>query len=147
MINDHVGWCAKVVDAPVRPPCIFGDVEGCIPPGTYESSDPFKVKFAKIANAPFVSHQWCFTHRTYCPLFEMESDFETAGLPCTDQSRAGKRLFEEGPTASVFCCHAKRHIELQTPVILLENVQVRVAKTFPGGSYLRHFTTVAIRQF
>ena len=97
-----------------------------------------------------MSHQWCFSHRKLCPLFETRTDFETAGLPCTDQSRAGKRLFEEGPTASVFCCHAKRHIELQTPLILLENVQVRlwgVPNIFPIGSRHVILTNVIIGHF
>ena len=67
----------------------------------------------------------CFTCNKPCPLFGLraESHFEMAGLPCTDQSRAGKQQFEEGPTGSVFITHSKRHIEMRTPLILLENVQ------------------------
>ncbi|CAK9089666.1 unnamed protein product [Durusdinium trenchii] len=48
---------------------------------------------------------------------------EVAGLPCTDQSAAGNRLYQEGPTAKVFLAHAKRHIEKETPLLILENVQ------------------------
>ena len=53
------------------------------------------------------------------------ADFEVAGLPCTDQSRAGKRLFHNGPTAPVFMAHAKIHLAKQTPLVLLENVPDR----------------------
>ena len=54
---------------------------------------------------------------------QVESDVEVAGLPCVDQSKCGKQLKEQGPTAMVFLSHAKLHIEKQTPLILLENVQ------------------------
>ena len=123
LIIDHHQWCCRVLNTQTKLPCIFGDVEGCIPPGTYNATDPFKLKFHKIANSDFVSHQWCYAHHQMCPLFKTQLDFETAGLPCTDSSRAGNRQFENGPTAGVFVCHGKRHIELATPLILLENVQ------------------------
>lgn len=109
----------------MRAPCVFGDVEGCIPPGSYDPKDCFMQKFHSIARADLVSHNHCYTHNGQCPLFEKRKtgQLETAGLPCIDQSKAGNRLFEEGPTSTVFAAHAKRHIELETWAILLENVQ------------------------
>lgn len=64
-----------------------------------------------------------------CPLFATTPDFEVAGLPCIDQSMAGQKKYEEGKTGTVFCCHAKRHVELETPLILMENVQARLPET------------------
>ncbi len=72
-----------------------------------------------------MSHQHCYTHNCFCPLFgeDADSELEVAGLPCTDQSRSGKRLYEEGPTMIAFMAHAKRHIEKKTALIIIENVQ------------------------
>ena len=127
MIIDHVEWCGSVLGTVIQRPCVFEDVEGCIDKGVYKKDDPFRVKFVKIAKADLLSHQACKTHNKLCPLFgpKAQSDIETAGLPCVDSSKAGKKLYEEGRTGSVFCCHAKRHIEKETPLILLENVQDR----------------------
>lgn len=125
LIRDHVEWCAAVLGTVLPLPCLFEDVEGCVPPNSYNKDDPYMVKYRAIAAADLLSHGKCLFHGKQCPLFgpAAAADWETAGLPCTDQSRAGLRRFEHGPTASVFICHAKRHIELETPVILLENVQ------------------------
>ena len=128
LILDHAGWCesAKKESAPF--PCVFGDIEGCVPPGHYEPEDPFVVKTYKLEQAPLLTHQFCKTHQRNCALLgpSAESQWGTAGLPCPDQSRAGLRRYEEGPTAPVFICHAKRHVEKRTPMILLENVQDRL---------------------
>lgn len=51
------------------------------------------------------------------------SDLETAGLPCPDMSFAGKRQQENGKTVGAFLTHAKRHVELQTPIIAVENTK------------------------
>ena len=127
MLVDHIVWCGEVLGTSIRTPCIFGDVEGCIPEGVYNKTDSFMAKYRDIENSDLLSHQHCYTHNRYCPIFgpEANSDFETAGLPCVDMSRAGKRLKENGRTASVFITHAKRHCEKRTPVILLENAQAR----------------------
>ena len=37
-------------------------------------------------------------------------------------SPCGRRMYEEGQTSSVFACHAKLHIALQTPMLIIENV-------------------------
>lgn len=49
---------------------------------------------------------------------------ETAGLPCVDYSKAGLEEREHGSTNKVFVSHAKRHVELETPVVVLENAWV-----------------------
>ena len=133
MIVDHMEWCRAVLGTrPVHRPCMFGDLEGCIDRGVYNPEDPCKVKFCKIAAAQLRTHQHCYTHGKLCPLFteDTASDLETAGLPCTDSSKAGLQQFEEGPTFGVFACHAKRHIQKGTRVILLENVQARPSSNF-----------------
>ncbi|CAE8599354.1 unnamed protein product [Polarella glacialis] len=75
-----------------------------------------------------------------CPLFvrAVETNLETAGLPCTDQSRAGNQLYEQGPTAVVFIAHAKRHIQKRTPFIIIENVQelrIGIIRMLYGAHY------------
>ena len=52
----------------------------------------------------------------------MNSDMDTSGLPCQDQSIVGKQLFEDGPTIVVFIAHAKYHIERKTRILVIENV-------------------------
>ena len=122
-------WCAKCTGRTARHPCLFGDLRGCIPKNVLETAEMgdhcFVQKVHLIAHAPFQTSQWCHTHHRCCPLFgpETAAQWETAGLPCPDHSKAGKHLAEEGPTSSVFICHAKRHIEKKTPMILIENVQ------------------------
>ena len=133
MIIDHIEWCKSVLGtAAVQRPCIFGDLEGCIDKDVYNPEDPCKLKFCKIASAKLRSHQYCFMHDKLCPLFTdaTASGLETAGLPCTDSSKAGLKQFEEGPTFGVFACHAKRHIQKGTKVILLENVQAHPSSNF-----------------
>ena len=127
LIRDHMLWCATVTQRRCRGYCLFNDVQDVIPAGTFDEEDTFIAKAQKIASAPLYCTQYCLQHQRMCPLFgpATEAHWETAGLPCPDQSRAGLRRFEQGPTAAVFCCHAKRHIEKQTPMILLENVQDR----------------------
>ena len=48
-----------------------------------------------------------------------------AGLPCWDMSLAGKRLQENGVTVGCFLTHAKRHVELETPLVIVENTKDR----------------------
>ena len=77
-----------------------------------------------ISSADFRRTQFCYSCSKECDIFQpkMESQLEVAGLPCTDQSRAGKQAFEEGVTAPVFIAHAKLHINRRTPLVVLENV-------------------------
>ena len=95
-----------------------------------DPEDPFFLKFYKVDSADFYKTQHCKTHKRECLLFPEhqgeKSDLETAGLPCWDMSLAGKRLQENGRTVGTFLCHAKRHIELMTPIIIVENTKDRI---------------------
>ena len=88
-------------------------------------------KFSLVDDANFRCKQFCHTHKKQCPLFgpSTEAQLEVAGLPCWDMSRAGRQMKEEGPTAGVFLCHAKRHAEKRTPMIIIENTKALHAKT------------------
>lgn len=125
LIVDHLSWCHEVVGETFAPPCVFGDLRGCLPEKSYHQEDPHFKQIYDINRSKLVKNQWCYTCGKLCPLFgpEASSQFETAGLPCTDSSNAGKRKYEKGPTCSVFCAHAKRHVEKATPIVLIENVQ------------------------
>ena len=124
-LQDNLRWCQQAMNSSCRPPCLFGDVQGCIPEASFSKTGLFMPRFHQVAQAPLLTHQFCYTHNRECEILgaRAASDWETAGLPCVDFSQAGKRQRENGPTATVFACHAKRHIHLETPVILLENVQ------------------------
>ena len=125
LIVDHLQWCQQVVEKSYPTPCIFGDLLGCLPPGSFNPMDPFHKKLIQIDRAPFLPKQHCYSCNRLCPLFGVasSSDLEVAGLPCTDASNAGQRRFENGPSGAVFIAHAKQHIEQKTPIIVLENVQ------------------------
>ena len=112
---------------PMPLPCIFSDVEGCIPAGTYQADMSFAWKLYFVSSSPFQRYQMCRTHNCMCSQFPaVSADLDVSGLPCPDFSRAGARHYEQGITNTVFMCHAKRHIELQTPLIIIENVEDRV---------------------
>ena len=49
-----------------------------------------------------------------------EIDVAVSGLPCTDMSRAGKRLKRHGPTAPVYMTHAKYCNESGVKLVILE---------------------------
>ena len=90
----------------------------------------FMEKVVRANRCPLRQHTWCYTHNGFCPLFGsgVAADIEVAGLPCIDFSKAGKRLGPEGPHSKVFVAHAKRHVEMATPVIVIENVWDRGSK-------------------
>ena len=82
-----------------------------------------------IDKAKLFDGQYCFQHGRVCSIFgphAKKPDYDISGLPCPDFSKAGKRQGSEGKTSSVFACHAKMHIQLQTPLLVIENVQERV---------------------
>ena len=125
LIVDHFAWVRRATGAACRSPCMFGDLGDCVPRGTYSSDDSFLQKLEKVDAARFFKRQYCYTHNAFCDLFgpSAQADLEVAGLPCWDMSLSGKRLQEKGRTAGVFLCHAKRQVEKQTPLILIENTK------------------------
>ncbi|CAJ1447231.1 unnamed protein product, partial [Effrenium voratum] len=56
LIRDHVEWCAAVLGTVLPLPCLFEDVEGCVPPNSYNKDDPYMVKYRAIAAAGLLSH-------------------------------------------------------------------------------------------
>ncbi|CAE7032787.1 unnamed protein product [Symbiodinium sp. CCMP2592] len=119
-------------------PCVFTDITDIVPKGSWNSEDPFEQKACDIDRAPFFLKARCVTHGRLCPLFAVNSDLDVAGLPCVDYSKSGKGRREEGPTAPVFCCHAKLHVEKATPLLIIENVQelsMEMIYRLYGGHY------------
>ncbi|CAE7248679.1 unnamed protein product [Symbiodinium sp. CCMP2456] len=79
-----------------------------------------------VDRSDFCAGQYCYQHGKVCSIlggFAKKPDYDVSGLPCPDFSRAGRRRGREGPTATVFACHAKLHIHLGTPLLVIENVQ------------------------
>ena len=66
------------------------------------------------------------------------SDIETAGLPCWDMSYAGQRRQEDGRTVGAFLTHAKRHVELQTPIVIVENTKACFDRSYFHQKYLKN---------
>ena len=123
LIVDNSEWIKRVGGLSCKTPCIFGDLMGCVRKNLFHKDDPFWVKFEKVDEAPLYQTQYCFTHGCQCSLVDKKADLEVAGLPCPDYSVAGKRLQENGPTIGAFLTHAKRHVSLQTRIIVVENVK------------------------
>ena len=123
-MNDHMVWCQSVTDDSYKSPCVFGDLLLAVPRDSFLPTDTFQQKLRKLDAVDFMQKQYCYGCQKFCELFssENQADLEVAGLPCTDQSLAGRQAREEGPTAPVFIVHAKIHIEKRTPIIVLENV-------------------------
>lgn len=72
---------------------------------------------------PLQRYGECSQCNRFCEIFDgVAPDLDLSGLPCVDQSPAGRQLFEEGKTKQVFVCHAKLNIEKGTRLILIENV-------------------------
>lgn len=124
LIVSHCDWYNDVTGLNHPRPCIHGDLTQVIPPDSFRKSDSFKDRLRKIDRAPIMLKQYCYTHGQDCSIFSTwkRPDYDLSGLPCPDHSPAGSRAGSEGVTASVFICHAKFHIGLQTPLLIIENV-------------------------
>ena len=144
LIRGHHLWCQSFSEHKFPAPCCFGDIEHCLPPGSYNPEDSFMWKAWAISQAPLLETQHCFTHGRPCELLNQEfaSDMEVAGLPCWDHSHAGKQEREHGRTNTVFMSHAKLHRAKATPLLVLENVQagacgvLSIAKAHPDPERL-----------
>ena len=115
-------------------PCMFEEVEGCIPDHLLNDEDSFMQMFKKVNRCPLKVRQWCLTHKTFCRIIGKDAsvDLTVGGLPCWDYSLAGKRQQENGLTKKVFLGFAKYHIRQGTPLIILENVQARLFQNHGG---------------
>lgn len=131
VIRDNLEWCKLVTGHCTASPCMFEHVEGCIPAGVLNDEDSFIQMFLKVNRCPLKTHQTCLTHGNSCPISgkAAEVDFDVAGLPCWDYSNAGKRRRENGVTKKVFLSYAKRHVQQQTPLLIIENVKARLLET------------------
>ena len=68
MIFDHSVWIKQTSGLSCKTPCLFGNLEDCIPHGTYRPSDDFQTKFRKVDASNMYSTQYCYTHGCQCPL-------------------------------------------------------------------------------
>ena len=119
-------WYNNTTGSPHPNPCVHGDLTKIVPENSFDKDGCFFNRARQIDKAKFCAEQWCFQHGKPCKLFTPDAavpDYDISGLPCPDMSRAGLRKFEEGKTSSVFACHAKMHVQWQTPMLVVENVQ------------------------
>jgi len=126
LISEHVLWCKKTTGFHHhRQPCIHPDQLAGFPDGTFawQGGESFLQRARIVDKSCLKATCQCLTHPgDECSLWGPTVDICTAGIPCTDQSRAGPGLYEEGATSDVFISHAKYNIERRTKVIILENV-------------------------
>ncbi|CAE7232731.1 unnamed protein product [Symbiodinium sp. CCMP2592] len=97
LITDHARWCEEVAG-----------------------------QLRAIDRSDFCAGQYCYQHGKVCSILgdpAKKPDYDISGLPCPDFSRAGQKRGREGQTSSVFACHAKLHVHLGTPMLVIENVQ------------------------
>ena len=141
LIRDNLQWC-NLVTSRFRPaPCMFGEVEGCVPTTAIRSDDDFMTMFRKINTCKLISTQWCYMHNKCCPVLGPDAavDFNCAGLPCWDYSMAGNRKQEEGETRRVFIGYAAQHCFQRTPLLLVENVKASGLKVCVHVCQLQDF--------
>ena len=69
LIVDNFQWFKQCTGRACPLPCVFGNLEGCIPEGTISREDPYAVKFHNVDKAPLYRTQYCFTHNGQCSLF------------------------------------------------------------------------------
>ena len=122
LILDHHKWIMSFQGHHHRLPCVFGDILDQIDMKEVDDNLPFQEKRKLIDSMPLRSKQVCYTHGfDNCPVLQ-HVDIDMSGLPCPDNSRANsRRLFEEGPSAPIYILWAKKHKELATPLLILEN--------------------------
>ena len=129
-IQDNHAWVNSWSHRHITTPHIFGNIldQVDIPPIAIQMSTtknrlryPFKVRKTAIQKKPLRKWQWCFAHGQNCRITDA-ADIDLSGLPCQDNSRANfKRLFFEGPNSNTYSVWAKKHRQLRTPVLILEN--------------------------
>ncbi|CAE7282950.1 desi2 [Symbiodinium necroappetens] len=145
LLRDNMLWCSKVLGR-MEDPCMFGNVLDIYPEFRDEGSVAEKQQL--LFNCRRTPSCFCKIHGvgasapTACRI--PSSHFDVSGLPCPDFSTAGKRRRAEGPTNSVFLAHGRMHGELQTPLLLIENVQAldmqMVQQTHPDYEWYQIFT-------
>ncbi|CAE7646296.1 desi2 [Symbiodinium sp. CCMP2592] len=126
LLRDNMLWCSKV-SGRLEDPCLYGNILDLYP--EFKDQGAFEEKKALLYNCTINSSCPCRTHgsptgaRAVMSCCVPKSHFDVSGLPCPDFSAAGKRRRMEGPTNSVFLAHGRLHGTLQTPLLLIENVQ------------------------
>ena len=120
-IVDNHYWVNQWAWRPTTVPHIFGDIVEQVPRGSFDKSLPFADRRQQILDAPLATSQYCYAHGSRCSILQ-QSDVDMSGLPCQDNSRANfKRRFFEGPNGTCYAVWGKKHSELKTPLIILEN--------------------------
>lgn len=124
VIRDNLQWCNMVTSRTIQP-CMFEEVEGCVPKEAKSSNHDFMAMFHAVNESKLKSRQWCVHHQRYCCILGDDAavDYSCAGLPCWDYSLAGLRRQEQGETRKVFIGYAAYHCAQRTPLLLIENVK------------------------
>ena len=122
LIYDHHDWVNTWAARRRGRPHVFGNVLSQVQEDCGAISElTFQQKLRGLEQAPLAEKQFCFTHGSECSIWDTV-DLDFSGLPCQDNLRANtKRLFEQGRYAPCFIVWARKHRELGTRLLILEN--------------------------
>lgn len=120
VIFDHCKWVNEWVGSYKPVPHVFSDLKEMVPTGSFQEHDNFAKRVMDVETAGLKSTQFCHTHGGECPI-NKPVDVDMSGLPCEDNSTAGKRMYLHGRFGSCYLVWAKFHREMATPVLVLEN--------------------------
>ena len=89
--------------------------------GAFSSSGCFTEKLTEVSRCFLQQVQYCHKHGRMCPTTS-QVDLDVSGLPCQDNSRCNrKRKLEEGRYVPVYMVWAKKHKQMRTALLILEN--------------------------
>ena len=128
LLFDNHRWCCQTVGYQHAMPHLFGNILDLNPPGCLSQTWGYDAKRRKIMKTGVACQLDCAAH-SVAPEIASEflngcappyADFGCSGLPCTDMSRAGKRLRKHGPTNSIYITHAKFVQQKRVPLLVIE---------------------------
>lgn len=120
-IIDNHHWAQQWADRRRSVPHIFADLRDQASLDQVNPRLPFLARWGQASRLQASHEQFCHTHARYCPSM-VPLDFDVSGLPCQDNSRANhNRRFFEGKNSTENLAWAKRHVDLETPLLIIEN--------------------------
>ena len=126
LLADNHRWCNQTVGKECPLPHLFKDI--------LELNDANAKRVAGVGGyldqkerflrLPLRATQTCLWHTASdggpCDCEVPGADFGCSGLPCTDMSKAGKRLKREGPSNTIYITHSKYVEAKRVPLFVIE---------------------------
>ena len=130
VLREHHEWIHSWLEEPHAKPCSFCDAMQQVPYGSIPEEGTFAQKLHAAKAAHLQGAQYCFEHGRMRPTCR-PVQLDVSGLPCQDNSRANtKRKLQESDNNSIYIVWAKKHKQMGTALLILENVPVTCALYF-----------------